>query len=167
MSWANPEWTSSWIKGASIYDVRRGGTRDAANFRTKRVEGVKKSPRNSDVIYGSPLSRPMSPSVIVHVILRMSPLPFCSGESLVFSPSPSLPSFRGMRRKHVFQVLEENSPSRYILWGVHSVMTFCISFDMFHGPLGWYCSYCAAQSVSRTSKRKQYKTSQMSGRRTV
>ena len=30
---------------------------------------------------------------------------------------------------------------------------------MFHWPLGWYYSYCAAQLVTRTSDRKQNKTS--------
>ena len=28
-------------------------------------------------------------------------------------------------------------------------------FDMFHRPLGWYCSYCAAQLVTGTYDRKQ------------
>ena len=32
-----------------------------------------------------------------------------------------------------------------------------------HRPLGWYCSHCAAQYVTRTSERKHNKTSQMRG----
>ena len=41
----------------------------------------------------------------------------------------------------------------------------CLSiFDMFHRPLGWYCSYCAAQLVTGTSKWKENKTSRMRGR---
>ena len=35
---------------------------------------------------------------------------------------------------------------------------------MFHLPLGWYCSYWAAQMVTWTSERKQNQTSRMRGR---
>ena len=37
-------------------------------------------------------------------------------------------------------------------------------FDMFSRPLGWCCSYCAAQLVTGTSVRKHNKTSRLSGR---
>ena len=36
-------------------------------------------------------------------------------------------------------------------------------FDMFHRPLGGHCSYCAAQLVTRTSERKEEKTSRLRG----
>ena len=32
---------------------------------------------------------------------------------------------------------------------------------MFHWPLGWYCSYCAARLVTGTSESRQNKTSRM------
>ena len=38
---------------------------------------------------------------------------------------------------------------------------------MFHRPFSWYRNYCAAQLVTRTSKRKQNKSSRLSGRPTV
>ena len=39
-----------------------------------------------------------------------------------------------------------------------------IIFNKFHGPFGWYCSYCAAQLLNGTSDRKQNKTLWLSGR---
>ena len=34
---------------------------------------------------------------------------------------------------------------------------------MFHRPLGWYCTYCAAPLITGTSKGKPNKTSRLSG----
>ena len=73
--------------------------------------------------------------------------------------------------RHSINILRERGHFHFLLctlWGVYSVVIFCRAFlTCLHWPLGWYCSYCAAQLGTRTFERKQNKTSRLSGRHTV
>ena len=52
--------------------------------------------------------------------------------------------------------LPKSSTLQYTVW--HPIMCDILLsiFDMFLRPVGWYCSYCAAQLVTGTSERKQH-----------
>ena len=66
------------------------------------------------------------------------------------------PTASGTCRKYLQNIANEGTPRHraYTVW--HPLgHILSLNFDMFHWPVGWYCSYCAAQLVTGTWYTKQ------------